>query len=310
MPVEGSWKDDNNDINDLSIIAKNFKREGSRIRWVTYQGIPATENFVLLNQSSKSYRKTAPLTSAEQPFMSFSERELGILFWQNAALKEKLQELVLVDFEDKSIIPSKNDLSMWLQGKIPGFLIIEMLSNIGRNEPCKGPRDFKDSTPDVADLWRYVPDQIKTLGIDIGQACVLGTSALLPKNDDPGSMTTASGSKDADRHEQLLRGYNSNFRSCNLLQLRSEAEDCIPAHIQAHKMDEEQKSIVPGDGVKSISDIETKLPPLRSEGASFASHVTELGIIKGQLNEFYNGDNRFMKHKWDAKGPEMRSTNS
>ncbi|KAG0352038.1 hypothetical protein BGZ54_002986 [Gamsiella multidivaricata] len=140
------------------MTSKNFKREGSRIRWVTYQGIPATENFVLLNQSSKSYRKTAPLTSAEQPFMSFSERELGILFWQNAALKEKLQELVLVDFEDKSIIPSKNDLSMWLQGKIPGFLIIEMLSNIGRNEPCKGPRDFKDSTPvmDLSMIREYV----------------------------------------------------------------------------------------------------------------------------------------------------------
>ncbi|KAG0367743.1 hypothetical protein BGZ54_003357 [Gamsiella multidivaricata] len=104
------------------------------------QDIPAIENIVLLNQSSKSYRKTALLTSMEQPFISLSEREFG-----------KLQELVLVDFEDKSIIPSKSDPSKWLQGKTPRFLITEMLSNIGRNEARKGPRDYKDSTS-VMDL--------------------------------------------------------------------------------------------------------------------------------------------------------------
>ncbi|KAG0366423.1 hypothetical protein BGZ54_005361, partial [Gamsiella multidivaricata] len=52
------------------------------------QGIPAIVNFALLNRSNKSYRQTAPLTGTEQPFMSFSGCGLGILFWQNTALKK------------------------------------------------------------------------------------------------------------------------------------------------------------------------------------------------------------------------------
>ncbi|KAI7817140.1 hypothetical protein BC939DRAFT_16560 [Gamsiella multidivaricata] len=54
---------------------------------------------------------------------------------------------------------------------------------------------------------------------------------------------------------------------------------------------EEQKSIAPGDGIESINDIET----------SFASYVTELERVEEQLNEFYNSNNRFKKHKWGAR---------
>ncbi|KAG0368328.1 hypothetical protein BGZ54_002166 [Gamsiella multidivaricata] len=115
------------------------------------QGIPAIENFVLSSQSSKSYRQTAPLTGTNQPFMSFSERELGILIRQNAALKKKHQELVLVDYQHKDIIPAQCDLTDWLGQKAPGLLITEMLLNVGRREPRKGPRDYKYSTS-VMDL--------------------------------------------------------------------------------------------------------------------------------------------------------------
>ena len=38
--------------------------------------ISAIENFWRLNKSSRSYRRMAPLTSSEQPFMTFSELEL------------------------------------------------------------------------------------------------------------------------------------------------------------------------------------------------------------------------------------------
>ncbi|KAG0353403.1 hypothetical protein BGZ54_002261 [Gamsiella multidivaricata] len=41
-----------------------------------------------------------------------------------------------------------------------------------------------------------------------------------------------------------------------------------------------------------------KRDPLKC--TSFASHVTELGIVKGQLDGFYNGNNHFKKHKRDA----------
>ena len=38
--------------------------------------IPAIQHFVTLSQSTKSYRRTVPLTDMEQPFVSFSERIL------------------------------------------------------------------------------------------------------------------------------------------------------------------------------------------------------------------------------------------
>ncbi|KAF9944797.1 hypothetical protein BGZ65_011580, partial [Modicella reniformis] len=100
------------------------------------------ENFVLLNQSGGSKRKIVPLTSTEEPFVSFSERELGILFWQNDTFKE----LVLVEFQDKSIKPNRNDLHVWLQGTALGSLITELLSDIGKDEPRKGRGGYKDST--------------------------------------------------------------------------------------------------------------------------------------------------------------------
>ncbi|KAG0195336.1 hypothetical protein BGX28_001636, partial [Mortierella sp. GBA30] len=108
--------------------------------------VPAIENYLRLNKCSKSYRRTVPFARTERPFVSFSERELVILFWQNSALKTRLQDLVLEGYENKEFDPSQSCVIDWLRGVAPGYLIIEMLSNVGRNEPRKGPRDYKDST--------------------------------------------------------------------------------------------------------------------------------------------------------------------
>ncbi|KAF8916557.1 hypothetical protein BGZ58_005260, partial [Dissophora ornata] len=353
---------------------KGLVSDELQLHTVIDEGIPAIENYVLLNQSSRSYRKTVPLTSTEQPFVSFSERELALLFWQNDALKKRLQDLALEVFEDKSFIPSQMDLNQWLQGVAPGSLITEMLSNVGRNEPRKGPRDYKDSTcmmdlsemrehiqnirradfdpmtplmhkkcryvlrgsirtdgfrlqllafklkelqsvryrrlpqnvlpllststvggvdyhlsevrnivktpQDVANLWGCAPDQIKILGLDLGQACVLGASALLPERNDPKSVT-----------KEPVTFYNLAVKQKAVYQ---------PTFKHRRWM-QEQKSIVPGDGMRSISDIETGLPPLRGEGACLAEYVEQFEAVKGQLDAFYNGNKRFKKHKWDAR---------
>jgi len=73
--------------------------------------LSAIENFILLNRSSKSFRRIAPMTGVEQPFISFSDRELGILLWKNEILKPKLQELTLEDFSDKTIQTYQLDLN-------------------------------------------------------------------------------------------------------------------------------------------------------------------------------------------------------
>ncbi|KAG0366459.1 hypothetical protein BC939DRAFT_505877 [Gamsiella multidivaricata] len=59
-------------------------------------------------------------------------------------------------------------------------------------------RNIVKTQQDVTNLWGCAPDRIKVLGLDLGQACVVGTSALLSKNDDSGSTTTGPGRKDDD----------------------------------------------------------------------------------------------------------------
>ncbi|KAG0256365.1 hypothetical protein BG011_004595 [Mortierella polycephala] len=46
-------------------------------------------------------------------------------------------------------------------------------------------RNIVKTPQDVANLWGCAPDQIKIFGLDLGQACVVGASALLPKCHDP-----------------------------------------------------------------------------------------------------------------------------
>ena len=44
--------------------------------------ISAAENFLHLHILTNNSRKIVPLTSSKQPFVSFSERELGSFFWK------------------------------------------------------------------------------------------------------------------------------------------------------------------------------------------------------------------------------------
>ena len=48
-------------------------------------------------------------------------------------------------------------------------------------------RNVVKTKQDVAELWACPPDQIKILGLDLGQACVLGASALLTSSTWKGS---------------------------------------------------------------------------------------------------------------------------
>lgn len=52
----------------------------------------------------------------------------------------------------------------------------------------------------------------------------------------------------------------------------------------------------------SISGIETTLPPLHGERASFADHLRHRNTHDVALDTFYNGNKfKFKKHKWYAK---------
>ena len=82
--------------------------------------ISAVENFVFLNKLTNNSRRIIPLTTSQQPFVSFSERELAAFFWKRDALKQRLQQLAL---QDSTHATSIVDIDTWISGKEPGVII-------------------------------------------------------------------------------------------------------------------------------------------------------------------------------------------
>ncbi|CAO3567070.1 unnamed protein product [Mortierella alpina] len=181
--------------------------------------------------------------------------------------RSKLKELQSVRFKRPSEMPLPCRLTTTTGGT--DYYLTEIRNVVKR----KG---------DVARLWPDCrPEAIKILGIDLGQACVVGASALLP-----GVVPPVSSIKSKDQFKSTAGAV---------------ATGSLSAHLQAPPWMEEQKGIVPSGATRSISNIESSLPPLRGQGASYTNFVEELQKVEQQLDDFYNGNNmRFKSHKWDA----------
>ncbi|KAG9322616.1 hypothetical protein KVV02_002319 [Mortierella alpina] len=142
-------------------------------------------------------------------------------------------------------------------------------------------RNIVRTPQDVATLWGCAPDEIKILGIDLGQACVVGASALLPE--------PLPSNKTPKRTRVIFQN----------LAIKQKA--VYQPGLKHRRWMQEQKAKDLGAGVGSISDIETALPPRRGENACFTDHIGRREQAKGHLDTFYNGNNRFKKHKWEAR---------
>ncbi|KAG0038024.1 hypothetical protein BGZ82_001267 [Podila clonocystis] len=65
---------------------------------------------------------------------------------------------------------------------------------------------------------------------------------------------------------------------------------------------EGKKKAVPDGEQESICDIESKLPPLKGQGASVIKYIQELEMAEKRLLEFYSGsEDQYKRHKWDME---------
>ncbi|KAI1286511.1 hypothetical protein EDD11_000408, partial [Mortierella claussenii] len=113
----------------IGLQKKGLLPQGSRV--VIRSDISAIENFLHLNKTSKNSRRLASLTSSQQPFVSFSERELISIFWKKDGLRARLRQLARAD------LPNTPDPALWvLQGwigrKEPGYIIKRFLSDVAK----------------------------------------------------------------------------------------------------------------------------------------------------------------------------------
>ncbi|KAF9181004.1 hypothetical protein BGZ51_005766 [Haplosporangium sp. Z 767] len=61
------------------------------------------------------------------------------------------------------------------------------------------------------------------------------------------------------------------------------------------------KRMVPPGVTESISDIESRLPPLCGEDTSFTNYAKEVKNVKETLDGFYNADLSVERHQWDVR---------
>ncbi|KAF8933292.1 hypothetical protein EDD21DRAFT_351669 [Dissophora ornata] len=54
---------------------------------------------------------------------------------------------------------------------------------------------------------------------------------------------------------------------------------------------EDEKQAIPDNQSESITDIESRLPPLRGQGSGIINYVKELERVEDRLLDFYNGNN-------------------
>ncbi|KAG9063257.1 hypothetical protein KI688_004861 [Linnemannia hyalina] len=115
---------------DLYKKAEVMKKKGTLGTTIDIQireEISAAENFLHLNKLTNNSRKIAPFTTSQQPFVSFSERELALFFWKRKPLRERLEEL---GRQDHTQITSTNDLETWIGGKEPGYIIKHFVCDV------------------------------------------------------------------------------------------------------------------------------------------------------------------------------------
>ncbi|KAF9367534.1 hypothetical protein BGX21_007296, partial [Mortierella sp. AD011] len=132
-------------------------------------------------------------------------------------------------------------------------------------------RNVVKERQDVTNLWGCEPEQIKILGIDLGQACVVGASAVLPKD---------------NQHIGAVRSQGSNAVTYYNLAVKQKA--VYQPTFKHRRWIQEQKAIAPDASTESISEIESNLPPLCGEGVDFKAYVQGLEEAKKRMDCFYN----------------------
>ncbi|KAG0246850.1 hypothetical protein BG011_002316, partial [Mortierella polycephala] len=114
---------------DLQDKVKTLQRKGAvrRDADIQIRDVSPVENFLYLNKLASNCRRIVPITFSQQPFVTFSERELALFFWKRGVLKERLIQLAALD---DSTITSTQDLDIWISGKTPGFLIKNFVADV------------------------------------------------------------------------------------------------------------------------------------------------------------------------------------
>ncbi|KAK5815551.1 hypothetical protein F5H01DRAFT_366477 [Linnemannia elongata] len=167
-------------------------------------------------------------------------------------------------------------------------------------------RNVLETKQDVEGLWGCDPRLIKVLGIDLGQAFVVGASAILPPSEQP-SVEIGQESDDAIMEpssptieEVGGSGVSETERPPAKYFNLACKQKAVYQPTFKHRRWLEQRKGQSTEGGESISHIETSLPTRRGPEASIKDYAARVEEVKDDLDSFY-GSVVLKKHSWNAR---------
>jgi hypothetical protein len=158
-------------------------------------------------------------------------------------------------------------------------------------------RNVIKSKEDVTRIWNCNPNDIKIVGLDLGQAYVVGVNALLPDD----SSSTSAGAPQVATSETTSVSRHTNQVYHNLAV--SQKAVYQPVFRFRRWLNDRKRAVAANPDEEnqhtSVLDIESHMPSLRGENADFQSHVEYVDGHQQQLQACY--DITFKKHKWDQQ---------
>ncbi|KAG0281211.1 hypothetical protein BGZ97_009305, partial [Linnemannia gamsii] len=203
------------------------------------------------------------------------------------------------------------------EDKLPNTLVTTIG---GTNSYLTEARNVFSTAADVANLLAADPNQITVLSLDLGTSYLAGATVSLPAGVTPATLkrplekegdrkkkkrTRRAKRKPGDRRRQRerqkarrLTNLSQTTRYFDLVVKRKAVSR--PTDSFSNWLEDQKDSTIGVSTGKSIQNIETALPLLKGDGASFREHVAARHACEDDLDNFYNKSN-FWKHQWDVK---------
>lgn len=132
------------------------------------------------------------------------------------------------------------------------------------------------SKDDVERLWGCEAKNIKVLGLDLGQKCVVGAYAYIPEDQ---------------------QGESPVFHN-----LVATQKSMYQPYFRYRRWETQSKEVVPEGSTLTIKEIESSLPALRGPTASLSQYVLAEQAHEEALVQYYDNDhNTFKRNAWDAE---------
>ncbi|KAF9109298.1 hypothetical protein BGX27_007769 [Mortierella sp. AM989] len=200
----------------------------------------------------------------------------------------------------------------------------QITSTIGGNDHyLTEVRNVVKARQDVDNIWGCELEDIKVLGIDLGQVCVVGACAILPKDivktedtDVLSSTPSTPFSPTLSRISRNLRVkqkavYQPTFKFRRRLEERKRralAQEAPEDSTEPNSnLDSSSSMVIKMDSsveaiqqINSNSLIESSLPPLRGKDSDYEKYMSERENVIVELDIFFNGNRVVARHGWDA----------